>query len=198
MKNIDDIINETIRYNLKKVIRESKREQIEEGWKENVIGAAAGASALFGMGGNAMANNNSVRNDRVISRVETAPSSDYRGNSMISKNKNIDRTANFSSYAQYNDNKKTEREARKYAGYLSNSIIKNIEDKTGEGLGNISHEIGSCNEMGECPIILSFDADKSAFNTIKSVLSGFKKYRPNLNTNAASNGDGTIHITIEM
>lgn len=31
MKNIDDIINETIRYNLKKVIRESKREQIEEG-----------------------------------------------------------------------------------------------------------------------------------------------------------------------
>ena len=137
MKNIDDIINETIRYNLKKVIRESKREQIEEGWKENVIGAAAGASALFGMGGNAMANNNSLRNDRVISRVETAPSSDYRGNSMISKNKNIDRTANFSSYAQYNDNKKTEREARKYAGYLSNSIIKNIEDKTGEGLGNI-------------------------------------------------------------
>ena len=52
--------------------------------------------------------------------------------------------------------------------------------------------------MGECPITLSFDANKSTFNTIKSVLSGFKKYRPNLNMNATSNGDGTIHITIGM
>lgn len=198
MKNIDDIINEAVRYNLKKVIRESKREQIDEGWKENVIGAAAGASALFGMGGNAMANNHPVKNDRVISRIETAPSSDYHGNSMVSKNKNIDRTANFSSYAQYNDQKKTEREARKHVGYLSNSIIKNIEDKTGEGLRNISHEVGSCNEMGECPVTLSFDADKSAFNTIKSVVREFKKYRQGLNMNTVSNEDGTIHITIEM